>query len=491
MRDYSGSRGDPGWDAPTTKLPVSAELAERIAQLHRPVRTKVEAWKSLIRRLAAISTLGALALLSIKPFVDIIGERADSEAVDIGSVLTLAGAALMAAGMLAFAYSADRIPRRLVLVLALLGMLLLLSGMSYLLASGRAELLALFDVRRYAIYGTYRDPHSSIPTEAVRLITSFAPIMLIAVMLKQRSVLSPRVLKLAAQVIISAALLHCLLAWLQVTGVVSYSFYFNFPGIHLGRPSGGYFHPMSLGRLLIFAVVILYVLREKLHWGAIKHYLLVGLFSCTAAISLHRISILCIVIAVAAFELPRLRGIEWRAVNRKLALTAAAAIAAVLVLVGMVWGDSIFSRASVMLSTVGSWDVRSDKFLNGRGAIWSDVADILGRSAGDVWLFGFGYEPWDMHNDLLRAGIVWGLLGAVLTISAMIMFYLFTRRMITKKGRWFLVTIYLILIIFSLTLKPTSYPYFMWLFFFCHMLIITFHHNSPDRRETPEKSAAP
>jgi hypothetical protein len=106
-------------------------------------------------------------------------------------------------------------------------------------------------------------------------------------------------------------------------------------------------------------------------------------------------------------------------------------------------------------------------------------------------LFGFGYEPWDMHNDLLRAGIVWGLLGAVLTISAMIMFYLFTRRMITKKGRWFLVTIYLILIIFSLTLKPTSYPYYMWLFFFCHMLIITFHHNPADRRETPEKSAAP
>jgi hypothetical protein len=80
-----------------------------------------------------------------------------------------------------------------------------------------------------------------------------------------------------------------------------------------------------------------------------------------------------------------------------------------------------------------------------------------------------------MHNDLARIAVVWGATGVILTVAMLVILYRFTRSMISARGRPALAILYLVLLCFGLTQKPTSYPYFMWLFLFCHMLILGYY----------------
>jgi hypothetical protein len=57
----------------------------------------------------------------------------------------------------------------------------------------------------------------------------------------------------------------------------------------------------------------------------------------------------------------------------------------------------------------------------------------------------------------------------------LVVLYRFTRSMISARGRLALAILYLVLLVLGLTQKPTSYPYFMWLFLFCHMLILGYY----------------
>lgn len=99
----------------------------------------------------------------------------------------------------------------------------------------------------------------------------------------------------------------------------------------------------------------------------------------------------------------------------------------------------------------------------------------------DIWLFGLGYEPWNTHSDPLRIFVVWGLLGVVLMVLIFVNLWRVARRVIAVEARWMLSVLYVLLGVAALTQKPTSYSYFMWLFFVCVMLIVT----SFPRAETP------
>lgn len=430
-------------------------------------------------QVAWFAVMIAMVLIALKPLFDILSEKAAADVIDLGVVLTVAGAFAMGVAFALTAADLRRLPRALVIPIIAIGVVALLSVFAYAAKSGRADLLALFDDRRTSIYGGYVSPNSGILTEALRMITGFAPLLLIAVMVRRQAWFPVSLLRLVAGVVLAGALVHSVIAWLQVAGVVPYSFFFQLPQGFIGRASGGYYHPMSLGRVLIFAVLMLYILRDHLPLNRVARYALIVLFTATGAVSLHRLTLVCLAIIVAAFEVPRLgqlvRAARGGAVSRR---TVGVTSAVVLVVAGFAawqWGASIWERVVVTFTEVGSLDFRSDEFMHGRGAIWGDVIEVFGKATPDVWLFGFGYEPWDMHNDLIRIAVTWGAVGVVAVLAAFVGLFRFTARQCDRSGRYMLVVLYLTMFVFGLTQKPSSYPYFVWLFLFCHLLILAVH----------------
>ncbi|MEV4410921.1 hypothetical protein [Catellatospora sp. NPDC049609] len=437
--------------------------------------------RSRLERLAQLMTTLSLALIAIKPFLDIVSEKSAANAVDLGVLLTVAGSGCMVVAFAIVAWDLRTVPGSLLVAIFGVAFVLLLSVFAYLATSGRADLLALFDVRRTSIYGGYIAPHSGIVNEAVRTFTGFAPLLLLPVLLRRPQWFAVGRLRLVTGVILAGAFVHSLIAWLQVAGVVPYSFFFQLPQGFIGRASGGYYHPMSLGRLLIFAVLLLYLMRDHLPLTAVKRYALMVLFVATGAVSLHRLTLVCLVIIVAAFEVPRLgllvRAARSGAVSKRAVWYTLGGVLLVAGFAAWQWGPTIWSRVVITFTEIGSLDIRSDNFMHGRGAVWGDVADIFGQASADVWGFGFGYEPWDMHNDLVRVAVTWGVVGLLLVVAVFAGLYRFTSRFCDRAGRHALIVLYVTMFVFGLTQKPMSYPYFMWLFLFCHIVIIVISGN--------------
>ena len=457
-----------------TKLPP---LTLRLKQLRPPPSASDDhAQSESIRGITFWSVIASLAFLAAKPLLDIIGEDPGANAIDFGTILTMIGGAFMVIALVTGSLKAERLPWSLFLIFAAIAIMLLLSAISYLAISSRDELLEPFERHRTVIFGPFVPPATGVLREALRLIVSFAPLALIGVMMRYGKVIADHLLRYTVLAVVGAALIHCLIAWLQVIGIVKYTFYFVMPGVYMGRPSGGYQHPMSLGRLLIFCVFMLYVSYDRLRLGAIKHYALIAVLFGTTIISTHRLSIICVAMVIALFEGRRLLALRGQQrLNRKTVIRSVAGAAALALVTVVIMGDYLASRIKVMFAAVGSWDVGSDRFLNGRGAVWADTVRAFGESSWDIWLFGFGYEPWDMHNDLARIAVVWGAAGVILTVAMFVILYRFTHSMINARGRLALAILYFVLLSFGLTQKPTSYPYFMWLFLFCHMLIIGYY----------------
>ncbi len=430
-------------------------------------------------QVAWYAVMTAMALIALKPLFDILSEKAAADVIDLGVVLTVAGALAMGVAFALADVDLRRLPRALVIAILAIGVVALLSVFAYAATSGRAELLALFDDRRTSIYGGYVSPDSGILTEALRMVTGFAPLLLIAVMVRRQVWFPVSLLRLVAAVVIAGALVHSVIAWLQVAGVVPYSFFFQLPQGFIGRASGGYYHPMSLGRVLIFAVLMLYILRDHLPLTRVARYALIGLFTATGAVSLHRLTLVCLAIIIAAFEVPRLgrlvQAARGAAISRRTVGVTSAVVLVVAGFAAWLWGAAIWSRVVVTFTEVGSLDFRSDDFMHGRGAIWGDVIEVFGKATPDVWLFGFGYEPWDMHNDLIRIAVTWGAVGVVAVLAAFVGLFRFTARRCDRSGRYTLVVLYVTMFVFGLTQKPSSYPYFVWLFLFCHLLILALH----------------
>ncbi|MFG3710304.1 hypothetical protein [Micromonospora sp. NPDC047730] len=466
---------------------------ERRPPLRRGHRAAPPARHEQVARFLATA---ALVLVAVKPLLD-IGEKDAGGGFDLGVLLTALGAACMVVALGVVAIGARRLPPRSILLVAGgLTLLLVLSAVSYLAVPAREDLLNLFDVRRYSIYGPPQEATSAIPAEAMRLVVGFAPIALLGLMLMRRDWFPVRVLGLVAGAVVAGAVVHCLLAWLQVAGLFPYSFYFELANWEkIGRASGGYYHPMSLGRLLMFSVFLVYALGDRLRVPTLVRYALIGLFVATGVVSLHRFTILCLGLIVAAFETRRLFGMvaarRSGGTNRRAAVAVGGALAVVGTVVGVLWGGAIWRRAEVTLTEVGSLDVRSDTFMHGRGAIWNDVAEILGRSPVDVWLFGFGYEPWDMHNDLLRVLVIWGIVGVVVTGAVIVGLYRTVRGRIDRSGRVALALLFVTLVVFGLTQKPLAYPYFLWLFFFGQMVVLAVDGKNPGEAPSVESRSTP
>lgn len=425
-------------------------------------------------------TMVALALIGIKPLLDIPGEKIPQDTVDAGLIGTAIGAMLMIVALVVVSVLRRRLPARLLPGLVALLILGLLSAVSLFLVSTRDDFLQIFTVTGLRdIFGPYIPPRNGIITQAAQFGSGFAPVALLALVLIKPDWFSLRRIRWVLWAVLIGTLAHSVIAWLQVAGLVPYTFFFRLPGGDLGRASGGYFHPASLGRLLIFAAFIIYAARHELRVKALWRYVMLAVVVATAVVTTHRVTIFSVALIVLVFEARRFRLLLHQLSNLRFrtAVWAAAALVGVVVLVLLRWGSQLWDRALFLVSHVGSLNITSRDFLRGRGEIWFEYVRAWTEARPDVWIFGLGYEPWNTHNDLLRIFVVWGVVGLALMTLVFTNVWRVTRQAISKEARWMLLLVYIVAIPSVFMQRPTAYPYFMWLFFLVHALLIVAYRN--------------
>ncbi|WP_143193813.1 hypothetical protein [Micromonospora sp. CB01531] len=436
------------------------------------------AFRGHLQFAAWILTAVSLVIVGSKPLLDIPGPKVQYDTVDLGMVGSSVGALFMALALGLVALSVRRLPPGLAPALAALLLLGLLSVLDLLLLAPRDEFLQTFAATGLRdIFGSYVPPKKGIVTQAAQLAVGFAPVALFAVLLLKPEWFSVEWMRWVTLLVVGGAVVHCLIAWLQVAGVVPYTFFFKLPGGNIGRASGGYFHPASLGRLLIFAVFFLYAAGDRLRLRPVLRLGVLALLVATAVVSTHRVSLLCILMIMAALEARRLPAMgRWvRGLPLKVFVAGAVAVAAVLAVLLFRFGGFLWQRGAFLVKNVGSLDVTNKDFMRGRGEIWFHYADAWGDAPFGVWLTGLGYEPWNAHSDSIRVFVVWGILGLVLMGVVTVSLWRTTSRLITVEARWVLAVLYITTAVFALTQKPTSYSYYVWLFIFGHMLLLVFH----------------
>ncbi|GAB3954968.1 hypothetical protein GCM10027614_62980 [Micromonospora vulcania] len=418
-----------------------------------------------------------MVTIGVKSFFDIFGEKVAADTVDAGMVATVIGSLFMAGAFVALVVAARRIPRNLLPSIIALLVLGLFSLVGLLAMSARNDFIRIFATADVAaLFGPDVAPRSGIITQAAQLVVGFAPIVLVAVMFSKPDWFSLDLMRWVLLLVVLGAVVHSVIAWLQVVGVVPYTYFFNLMSGKVGRASGGYFHPASLGRLLIFAVFILYAAGDRLRLKPLVRYAAVALLAATAVVSTHRITILCVAFVIVAFELRRLPEIMRQIFDLpfRVAVWGAGAIVVAVILAAIRWGSYLVDRAVFLATQIGSLNPTNDQFLHGRGQIWFRVADVWQDAPVDVWLIGLAYEPWNTHADPLRVFVVWGLLGLVLMTLIFINVWRVTKRAIAVEARWMLTVLYVLVIVSALTQKPTSYSYFMWMFFLSLILLVRY-----------------
>ncbi|MFI6262290.1 hypothetical protein [Micromonospora sp. NPDC051006] len=451
-------------------LPLSADTAH-----NSPADTPITRF---LWAAARIMTVLALVMVGVKPFFDVFGAKVAADTVDSGMVATVIGAVLMVGAFVAVTVASRRFLTNLTPAIVSLVLLGLFSVIGLIALPAREEFFQVFTTANVReIFGPYIAPKSGIITQAAQLAVGFAPIVLLAVMFVRPGWFSLDRLRWVLLLVVAGAVVHSVIAWLQVVGVVPYTYFFNLMSGKVGRASGGYFHPASLGRLLIFAVFILYAAGDRLRISPLARYAAVAFLTATAVVSTHRITIVCVAFVIVAFELRRLPELIRQVSNLRFrtAVWGAVALVVLVVLAAVRWGAYLFDRAVFLATQIGSLNPTNDEFLHGRGQIWFKLAEVWGDAPLDIWLIGLAYEPWNTHSDPLRIFVVWGLLGVILMTIIFINLWRVTRRAIAVEARWMLSVLYAVTVISALTQKPTSYSYFMWMFFLSLMLIIAFY----------------
>ncbi|MFC0005674.1 hypothetical protein [Micromonospora siamensis] len=417
----------------------------------------------------------SLLIIGLKPLLDIPGKKVPYDTVDAGMIATTIGAGLMGLALLLLFVVHRGVPARLLPVVVALVGLGLLSVVDLLLVPARDGFLQQFEVDGLRdIFGSYVPPTKGTITQAAQLVVGFAPVaLLVAMVFTPHWFPAERIRQVLLLVLLGTAV-HCLIAWLQVAGVVPYTFFFKLPGGNIGRASGGYFHPASLGRLLIFGVFLIYAVGARLRFRLPARLGLIVLLVGTTFVTTHRLTLLCVGLVIAAMELRRLpQLLAWlRGLPLRVAVPGAVLVLAAVVVLLVIWGDFLWRRVAFLLTQVGSLDVTDKDFMRGRGEIWAAIADAWGHAPLDVWLYGLGYEPWNTHSDPVRIFVVWGLFGVVLMSVLFVTLWRATRPLLDAEGRWALGVLYVATAFFALTQKPTSYSYYMWLFLFAHLLLV-------------------
>ncbi|MGC1213640.1 MAG: hypothetical protein WA890_20535 [Micromonospora sp.] len=419
-----------------------------------------------------------MGMIGVKPFFDVFGAKVAADTVDSGMVASVVGAIFMVGSFVVAAVASRRVLTNLAPSLVALVILGLFSIIGLIAVPAREDFLQVFTTAHVVdIFGPYIKPESGIVTQAAQLAVGFAPVVLLAVMLSKPDWFSLDLVRWVLLLVVLGAVVHSVIAWLQVAGVVPYTYFFNLPGGKVGRASGGYFHPASLGRLLIFAVFILYAAGDRLRLKPLVRYAVVAFLLATAVVSTHRITILCVVFLIVAFEVRRLPELLRQVYDLpfRTAVWGAVTLVVLVILAAIRWGAFLVDRTVFLATQIGSLNPTNDEFLHGRGQIWFRMADVWKEAPLDVWIIGLAYEPWNTHSDPLRIFVVWGLLGVILMAVIFINLWKVTKRVVAVEARWMLSVLYIVTGVSALTQKPTSYSYFMWMFFLSLILVIALY----------------
>jgi O-antigen ligase len=312
-----------------------------------------------------------------------------------------------------------------------------------------------------------------------RFLIGFIPILLIFIIIKD-GILKKAILKYNKAFIL-ACIVPIVISWLQYLGFYPYSYFDVVNGVVIGRPSGGYYQPSSLSRLMIFLLIYSYIYYIKgLFSGRIK-LLMVFLAVSTSIISTHRTTTLIILLLIILFEMYILLK-----KNRVSIRTIVQMIISIPFFIGSYFifnldqtlGVTIKNSVSKMLDAKGSLNANSDQFLRGRGMRWERTIDYMDQQPIISKMFGVGYEVYESHNDLLNIYLLNGLIGVICFIVIFISVFVYVWKQLNFTGKFLLFSLYSSFLLFGITMQPSFYPNFMWMFFIAILYIISFYNKS-------------
>jgi hypothetical protein len=318
-----------------------------------------------------------------------------------------------------------------------------------------------------------------------RFFVGFSVLLIIPLLLQQPPDVQLEMMLRFFKILLLASAIPAIIAWLQFLGSYPFSYYDYMFGLPYGRPTGGYSQPNSLGRLLVFVSIVTYIisLTNKIRptW---KVGILAAAFS-TACISTHRTSILILALVIVLFELRSLIFLAHRIALRKIYL-GMLSLFLVYILATLVsdrvqrlldpatterinYTTELVSRSFDHLT---AYKITDEDYLRGRGQMWYRTLELMEKAPISAIIAGIGYEPLEAHNDFLRIYMVHGVLGLICYTSIFVILFVSSWRQVDFTGKWALFALYAYLILFSIPLHPTNYPYFMWLFFVSHAFIL-------------------
>jgi O-antigen ligase len=306
---------------------------------------------------------------------------------------------------------------------------------------------------------TDRDAVMAVATESIRLIAGFVPAALLLGMTKGRPLQKYRQL---LRVFVIGVVVHACAAVFQYLGILP-STYFQFGQ---PRPSGLYFHPVSLG-ILINVALLLVLLANARRWVRLPTAVaLVIALVALSVISTHRAGLVVTLFILISWPLVRFLSESNVRVNTKWSIgigVVGALLLGVLAVVPQLRVATVSAVQGVVgILSVEDFDPTTESFLRGRGQRWSGAIGLIEDAPVAQRMVGYGWQVVDPHSDYLRALLVHGVVGsALLLLGSIAIAFGFAARS-DRFGRLFVGLIVLCTLVYAITTKPTTYTFYMW-----------------------------
>lgn len=376
-----------------------------------------------------------MALVASKPLVDALAERSREVALDPG---TLWAGLMLAVGVYWVFKQRSFNWAQSLLIIVILGL-----GLGSVVSAMAS-----------------RDHMSQILVEGVRLVAGLAPAaVLLGVKTKSNAPRLRGLLRLFAL----GVMVHSVAAVLQYFGYLPATYF----QVGQPRPSGLYFHPVSLG-ILINVSLLLVVLANCRRWIRLpKALLLSAALLVMGVVSTHRASLIVAAIVMLGWLAMRLtvEGRRYR-INIRWMLGLGVGMA-LLALLLYALPQSRPLMASALESVVGVIDIddldpTADSFLRGRGQRWAGAIGVIGNGTWAQRLIGHGWQVVDPHSDYIRSVLVHGYAGSLLLAFGLGAILLGFATRADRLGRLYITLIAICTLAYALTTKPTTYTFYMW-----------------------------
>lgn len=267
-----------------------------------------------------------------------------------------------------------------------------------------------------------------------------------------------------------------IIAFLQYFGQIPHTYFDVVDGSWVGRPSGGYIQPSSLSRLMIFSTLITYILSSSSKISNVNKYSIVFISVITTLLSTHRTATFILLLIIISFEIFSFLKEDKNKRIKIMMLLNITSLFGVLLLINNKFNfislNLIRDSMSVMTGAIGSLNINDESFLRGRGFRWEKTLEYMSNLSFGEKLIGEGYAVFESHNDLLNTYLVTGIMGVILFSTVYISLFIYVWRRVNTIGRFSLTILYIVLILFGITLQPSTYPNFMWMFIVSLIIIL-------------------